>query len=136
MKATEIIRNILDIIDNIECSQQPPEPTVVEIEPVATAQMTTVAPADDMNHFKQIVDVVSKGIGGTYGNSPNEHYSDVDSVTVDAGGGVNGPKHPHDIRVKDPSAYPEYKGQDFQNTVNDKKTEHKSFKDYLNDRGI
>ena len=136
MKATDIIRTILDTIDGIEAERMPIEAEVVEVEPVATAEITTVAPADDMNHFKQIVDVVSKGIGGTYGNSPNEHYSDVDSVTIDAGGGVNGPKHPHDIRVKDPSAYPEYKGQDFQNTVNDKKTEHKSFMEYLKERGI
>jgi len=27
-------------------------------------------------------------------------------VTTHAGGGVNGPKHPHDLRVKDPSMYP------------------------------
>jgi hypothetical protein len=139
MKTTDIIRNILDLIDGIECAQEPTdvevvEPEVVELEPVANAQITTTA--DDPNHFKQIVDLVSKGIGGNFRNSPNEHYGSIDAVTVDAGGGVNGPKHPHDIRVKDPSAYPEYKGQDFQNTVNDKKTEHKSFKDYLNDRGI
>lgn len=123
MKTTDIIRNILDLIDGIECEQQPAEvevvePEVVEVEPVTTAQITTTA--DDPNHFKQIIDVVSKGIGGKFGNSPNEQYSTIDAVTVDAGGGVNGPKHPHDLRVKDPPA----------------QLEHKSFKDYLNERGI
>jgi len=39
-------------------------------------------------------------------NSPNEKIADITAVTVDAGGGVNGPKHPHDLRVKDPSMYP------------------------------
>jgi hypothetical protein len=42
---------------------------------------------------------------GTYANEPNEVVSDVDSVTVDAGGGVNGSKHSDDIRVKDPRGY-------------------------------
>jgi hypothetical protein len=120
MKATDIIRNILDTIDGIEAERVPIEAEVVELEPVATAEITTVAPADDMNHFKQIVDVVSNGIGGKFGNSPNEQYSTIDAVTVDAGGGINGPKHPHDLRVKDPPA----------------QLEHKSFKDYLNERGI
>jgi len=40
-------------------------------------------------------------------NRPNEVVAPVSAVTTDAGGGVNGPKHPHDIRVKDPSAYPD-----------------------------
>ena len=31
--------------------------------------------------------------------------ADIDAVTTNAGGGVNGPKHPADIRVKDPGAY-------------------------------
>jgi len=29
----------------------------------------------------------------------------IEAVTTDAGGGVNGPKHPADIRVKDPRGY-------------------------------
>ena len=40
-----------------------------------------------------------------YDNSPDEHVSPVSAVTVHAGGGVNGPKHSADIRVKDPGAY-------------------------------
>ena len=39
-------------------------------------------------------------------NSPNEIVAPLDSVTK-VGGGPNNPKHPHDIRVKDPSAYPD-----------------------------
>ena len=38
-------------------------------------------------------------------NSPNEKYADVSAVTTKAGGGLNGPKNPKDIRVKDPSPY-------------------------------
>ena len=125
MKATDIIRNILDLIDNID-----------DPKPVATAEIIASAPASDINHFKQIIDLVSQNPPVQYSNEPDEHYANVDSVTVDAGGGVNGPKHPHDIRVKDPSAYPEFKGQDFDNVSNDKQITHKRFIDYLNDRGV
>lgn len=123
MKATDIIRNILDLIDGIDDPQ-----------PVATAEIIASAPAGDVNHFKQIIDLVSQG--SQYSTVPDEHYADIDSVTVDAGGGINGPKQPHDIRVKDPSAYPEFKGQEFDNAANDTQVAHKRFIDYLNDRGI
>jgi hypothetical protein len=122
MKATDIIRSILDLIDDIDGPQ-----------PVATAEIIASAPADDMNHFKQIIDLVSQS--GQYTTAPDEHYADIDSVTVNAGGGINGPKHPTDIRVKDISAYPEYKDEQFENSANDKQVQHKRLIDYLNDRG-
>jgi hypothetical protein len=43
---------------------------------------------------------------GPLANSPNPVVAPVEAVTTLAGGGLNGPKHPHDIRVKDPSMYP------------------------------
>ena len=42
---------------------------------------------------------------GPLANSPNEIVAGIDSVTTNAGGGLNGPKDPADIRVKDPGAY-------------------------------
>jgi hypothetical protein len=42
---------------------------------------------------------------GPLANSPNEVVAPVSAVTTDAGGGVNSPKHPDDIRVKDPKGY-------------------------------
>ena len=42
---------------------------------------------------------------GPLANSPNEVVAPVDAVTTLAGGGVNGPKHPADIRVKDPRGF-------------------------------
>lgn len=116
MRATDIIRNVLDLIDSIDNPQ-----------PVATAEIVATAPAADMNHFKQIIDLVSQGGPMQYANEPDEQYASINAVTVDAGGGVNGPKHPTDIRVKDPSAYPEYK--------EDKQVKQKRLIDYLNDRG-
>jgi len=42
---------------------------------------------------------------GGYGNEPDEKYADIDDVTKNAGGGMNGPKNPKDLRIKDPSPY-------------------------------
>lgn len=40
-----------------------------------------------------------------FANQPDEKYADIDDVTTKAGGGMNGPKNPKDLRVKDPSPY-------------------------------
>ncbi len=64
------------------------------------------AGSDGDRGMDQIKDLVRKaGIEKEYSNSPEEAYSDVDSVTTDAGGGWQEPKDPADIRVKDPSGY-------------------------------
>ncbi len=98
MKATDIIRDLLDILDKIDhnSSENPVVP--------ATAN-ATVATGVDQNRFKQIVDLLTQQ-KQMYANSPAEVVASVDSVTVHAGGGWNGPKHPADLRVKDPSMYP------------------------------
>ena len=90
MRATDIIRNILDLIDQVDTKEQ--EPTA-EIE---------VSSDGEQSRFKQIVAMLSNRDSGGYVNTPNEIVSNIDSVTSDAGGGLNGPKHPDDIRVKDP----------------------------------
>ena len=112
MRIQDIIRSMVDMIDGVK----PPEEhkqttTIVVAHPVATIQEPedasplTHAP-DDINRWKQIVDLADNDGCEPYGNTPKEKYADIDAVTKDAGGGVNGPKHPHDLRVKDPSMYP------------------------------
>lgn len=65
------------------------------------------APVDaEPNREKQIVDLVPDHDCDRWANEPEEKYADIDSVTVNAGGGVNGPKHPSDMRVQHPSLYP------------------------------
>jgi hypothetical protein len=96
MRATEILRNFLDLIDNIETAQKPP--VVVQI----TKTTHSPDPHDvDDNRFKQIKDLISDKHPGVQ-NRPREEYADIDSVTNNAGGGMNGPKHPDDLRIKDP----------------------------------
>jgi mannitol-1-phosphate/altronate dehydrogenase len=91
MRAVEIIRAILDILDKEE---QGPTLTIKpeEGEPVAS-------------RFKQILSMLDNPPDSPIANAPNEVVAPVSSVTTDAGGGVNGPKHHHDIRIKDPSMY-------------------------------
>ena len=89
MRATDIIRAVLDILDKTD------QPEQVTVQPES----------DDESRFKQILSMLSNPSEGPLSNSPNEVVADIDSVTVNAGGGVNGPKHPADIRVKDPRGY-------------------------------
>ena len=92
MRAQDIIRAVLDIIDSD--NKTPPDETCgsEQGEPVAS-------------RFKQIMAILDSDSTGPYSNTPNEIVADVDAVTTLAGGGVNGPKDPADIRVKDPGAY-------------------------------
>lgn len=93
MRATDIIRKVLDLIDEVD----------------APANSQPVAKTDDgelVSRFKQIYAVLAnKNNNVQYSNSPNEIVTDVSSVTTDVGGGPNGIKHPADIRIKDPRAY-------------------------------
>lgn len=93
MKATDIIRDVLDLIDNIDCGQ-----SESDIDNIQTGQ--------DTNRFKQIFDLLSQEHEQMYNNSPAERVAGIDSVTVHAGGGWNGPKNPADHRADSVSLYP------------------------------
>lgn len=100
MRAHEIIRSVLDLIDQIENPQ--PEPVALAIvEP-------DLNPYDDeQRRFNQILDLLTQP-EQMYNNSPAETVSNIDSVTKDAGGGWNGPKHPADIRADSVAMYPNH----------------------------
>ena len=106
MRIQDIMRSMVDMIDGIETPQhhQPHPVVVITAEPAQVSPLTHAG--DDINRFKQIVDLAQKDDNKEYCNSPDEQYASIEAVTDHAGGGMNGPKHPHDIRVKDPSAYP------------------------------
>jgi hypothetical protein len=89
MRVGEIIRELLNQLDQIEQS--------AEIQPQG----------DDVNRFKH-VDELTKDpeFDVDYSNTPNEQYADINAVTRDAGGGMNGPKHPADIRGSTQAMYP------------------------------
>jgi hypothetical protein len=92
MRTTDIIRSVLDLIDQVEVKQD-------------TSTKISNEPGEQTSRFKQIFAMLSDKEQGGYSNTPNEVVTDVDTVTTLAGGGVNGPKHPDDIRVKDPRGF-------------------------------
>ena len=92
MSARDLLRAVLDILD-------------AEDEQKVKADVTINQNNEPDDRFKQILAMLDADSFGPLANSPNEVVADVDAVTTLAGGGVNGPKHPDDIRVKDPRGY-------------------------------
>ena len=93
MRATEIIRGVLDLIDQLECNQQP----------------TTVDPVGGVfaQLFAQMTEPGAEPHG--YANSPDTHVQGIEAVTTAAGlGGLNGAKNPADIRSDSVSMYPNF----------------------------
>jgi hypothetical protein len=95
MRATDIVRQVLDLLDAVEGQH--------DLKPEAHVHIDQNEEPDD--RFRSILAMLDAESFGPLANSPNEVVADVDSVTTLAGGGVNGPKHPADIRVKDPRGY-------------------------------
>jgi len=83
MRATELIRHVLDLIDNIEATKGPDVA-------VSVTNITKEEPEPEAE----------------YANEPNEQYAPVSAVTTDMGGGPNKPKHPADLRGDSQSLYP------------------------------
>ena len=98
MRATDIIRSVLDLLDRVDDTQG------VEVQ--HTPEPDFKAEPEKTSRFKQIFRMLqASNTSGQYSNTPDEVVSDIASVTTQAGGGINGPKHPADIRVKDPRGY-------------------------------
>ena len=95
MRAQDLIRAVLDAMDREQ------EPEAVDEPQDQTLQ------SNDPNRFKQIFDLLSKEKETIMTNKPKEQYAGIDAVTTHAGGGVNGPKDPADIRG---NSFPIYNG--------------------------
>ena len=108
MRATEVIRGLLDIIDVIDDATPSDSGCDCGGECGCGNDDHSVMVAsnddDELRRFKQILGLVGND-SEAYANSPDERVSDLDSVTIDAGGGVNGPKHPADIRGEHPRLF-------------------------------
>ena len=95
MRATDIVRQVLDLLDAVEGQH--------DLKPEVKIDVQQNDEPD--NRFKQILAMMDADSFGPLANSPNEVVAPIEAVTTDAGGGVNGPKHVDDIRVKDPRGY-------------------------------
>ena len=100
MRATDLIRAVLDLIDQTEKVQSVDSQQEIEID------LLPNEPGEQTSRFKQILQLLSqRERGEQYSNSPRDAVADIEAVTVLAGGGLNGSKHPDDIRIKDPRGY-------------------------------
>ena len=115
MRMQELIRGIIDLIDrhNAPEPQTTAQIAITSAEPIAALiaepegqDSPLTHTGDDINRFKQIVDLADKPAITQYSNEPNEQYADIEAVTTNAGGGLNGPKHPADIRASTQAMYP------------------------------
>jgi hypothetical protein len=116
MRANEIIRNVLNLLDQIDCQKNQPAQIAITGHIVAEPAVPTEEPISpelkqDNEHrrFKQIMDILAtKDRNTMYSNSPNEMISNPSSVTTDAGlQGV----HPEDIRADSISMYPGFQAR-------------------------
>lgn len=94
MRIAELLRKMADVIDHAEQDSGNNQ-----------SPLTSMG-QDDPNRIKQIADLLTGVDTREVMNRPQEEYASIEAVTTDAGGGVNGPKQPHDLRVKDPSQHP------------------------------
>jgi len=106
MKAQEIIRAVLDLIDQ---SEQP------EVTIINTNMGDTPIGFDDetnldrrMNQIKDLLPTDDDRGCGEVANAPQEKYADIEAVTTDAGGGWMQPKEPEDIRGEHGSLFRDY----------------------------
>ena len=88
MRATDIVRQVLDLLDAVEGQH--------DLKPEVKIDVQQNDEPD--NRFKQILAMLDADSFGPLANSPNEVVAPIEAVTTDAGGGINGPKHPADIR--------------------------------------
>ena len=84
MKATDVVRMTLDLIDIID----KPEPKI-------EVQVATDEPEEEQR-FASVFKMLQARGPGEYGNSPNEVVADIEDITTAVRG------EPQDARVKDP----------------------------------
>jgi len=111
MNISDIIRGLLTKLDTI---QQPEPAATIVITQEPEGELSPLSMAgnseddEELARMKQIAGLLPVDTTTEYANEPQEMYADIDAVTVNAGGGVNGPKNPADIRGEHPSMYPAY----------------------------
>ena len=113
MRMEELIAGIMDLID--QASRPKPQMqaqiTVVSTphhEPAPADELSPLTQGgDDINRFRQIVALANQPeVCPEFENEPNPQYAGIEAVTTHAGGGMNGPKNPSDLRGDKISLYP------------------------------
>jgi hypothetical protein len=94
MKVTDIIRQVLDIVDAAEQNEQP----------IAIAQPEVEQP-DALIRIRHIAGLLPDGEEGEYQNTPQEKTAAM-GAAFPAGDDVHHSKNPADIRTNAPSMFP------------------------------
>lgn len=89
MKATEIIRNLLDLIDSVETTESNP---TVDYEDETSSSCGSDCDCPECQQTQ-------------LSNEPDELYVDTDTI-LSIGTDLHKPKHPSDIRADSVSMYP------------------------------
>ena len=96
MKVTDIIRSVLDIIDNVEAPPEPQIAIAIEVDPQAELQ--------DMQRLAGLLDEPE------YANEPNEIVAPM-GAAFPAGDDVHHSKNPADIRTNAASMFPAWQAR-------------------------
>lgn len=99
MRASEIIRTVLDLIDEIDNQDNTPD---IEVN-LGVANNT-----EEERRMDQVADLVSCDDIKQYSNSPMTRVADISAVTTGAGDGWMGPKNPSDLRADSISMFPNF----------------------------
>lgn len=107
MKATEIIRGVLDLIDDVESENSSTQDTSPEQTSVLSI-LPLSKDAEEINRYKQIVDLLPNESDdlSPFSNTPNPKVASITAVTTQSGDDLHKSKHPSDIRANSLSMYP------------------------------
>ena len=98
MKITDIIRSVLDVIDNAEAPAEPALAIAVQVDPEQEMQ--------DMQRLAGILDLED----AEFANEPNTIVAPM-GAAYPAGDDVHYSKNPADIRTNAPSMFPDWQAR-------------------------
>ena len=109
MRAIEIIRQVLNMIDSIETNAAQ---GAMHTEPAEISVEIEAGEPDELARMKQIAGLLTGPEEIQYSYQPQARIAGIEAVTTDAGGGVIGPENPADMRANSVSMYPNYQDRE------------------------
>jgi len=110
MRAADIIRGVLDMLDNADRPIHAQGTIVLGPKPDSEVEQQDPVDDSELVRMKQIAGLLDNDPPGQYENEPNEKYAGVDSV-ISGGDDVHKEKNPADIRTNAPSMFPGFQAR-------------------------
>lgn len=100
MRATEIIRSLLDLIDSLDTARDSKN----------SGNLSLGDDVERMTRYQQIEDLLPNitDMLNPVRNRPSPKVADIEAVTTQSGTDLNKSKNPSDIRGEHVSMYPQY----------------------------